>query len=577
MSENSHLAFIAYFLRANPARTAWMVGLLALAGLAEGIGLATLLPVLELASGEPARSPFSARLEDTLRSLGLDSSLVVLLAIIVLGMTLRSVFQWLAMRQVGYTVAGVATDLRLSLVRAVLDARWSFFASQPSGHFANAIGMEAYRASAAYREACAAMAGAIHALVYLGVAFLISWPVALLAIAAGSLFLFALSGFVRMSHRAGRRQTDHMMSLMAHLVDAMQALKPVKAMGREAQMLSLLEREAQAFNDAQRRQVLAAETLRLFQQPLLILMVAVGLYVLLGRIGMPFASALIMIFLFYRLMGLVHQLQSHYQSMAAGESAFWGIRAIIDRTRADREITAGRVPPPLVDAVVLERVRLHHGAHLALDDVSLTIPAGALAAVVGPSGAGKTTLADLIAGLYRPDTGVVRIDGVAMSDIDLAAWRRMVGYVPQEPLLLHDSIRRNVTMGDDGVPREEVERALRDAGAWPFVIERSEGMDAPVGERGGMLSGGQRQRIALARALVRRPALLVLDEVTAGLDAATESAIFDTLQRLRGRVTVLFVSHRSAVMEVADLVIRLENGRLLHASPGARAASPSRV
>src|SRR5690606_16735734 len=209
MSDDRRLGFVTYFLRSNPTRTAWMVGLLALAGLSEGIGLATLLPVLELASGEPARSPFSARIGDTLRSLGLDSSLVVLLGIIVLGMTLRAVFQWLAMRQVGYTVAAVATDLRLELVRAVLDARWSFFASQPSGRFANAISMEAYRASAAYREACTAMAGGIHALVYLTIAFLISWPVALLAIAAGGLFLVALGGFVRMSHRAGRRQTDH--------------------------------------------------------------------------------------------------------------------------------------------------------------------------------------------------------------------------------------------------------------------------------------------------------------------------------------------------------------------------------
>jgi ATP-binding cassette subfamily C protein len=421
------------------------------------------------------------------------------------------------------------------------------------------------------------MAGAIHALVYLIIAFLISWPVALLAIAAGSLFLLALGGFVRMSHRAGRRQTDHMMALMAQLVDAMHALKPVKAMGRESQMLELLEREAQAFNDAQRRQVMAAETLRLFQQPLLILMVAIGLYILLGRIGMPFASALVMVLLFYRLMGLVHQLQSHYQSMASGESAFWGIRAMIDRTRADREITAGREPPPLADAIVLDRVTLRHGTRPALQEVSLAIPAGALAAIVGPSGAGKTTLADLIAGLYRPDSGDVRVDGVSMAGIDLRAWRRMVGYVPQEPLLLHDSIRRNVTMGDERIPRDEVERALRDAGAWAFVAERDQGMDAPVGERGGMLSGGQRQRVALARALVRRPALLILDEVTAGLDTATEAAIFETLQRLRGRVTVLFVSHRSAVAEVADLVIRLENGHLLPGSTGTRAASVARV
>ena len=545
-----------------------MVALLLLAGLAEGVGLATLLPVLELAAGESDRSALSQSVEGTLDRLGLDSSLPVLLAIIVLGLTLKAVFQWLAMRQVGFTVAAVATDLRLQLIRALLDARWSLFAAQPSGQFANAIGMEAFRASASYREACTAIAAAIHACVYLAIAFLISWPVALLALAAGTVFLLALRRFIVMSHNAGRRQTDRMTSLITHLVDALQALKPVKAMGRESALLRILEHEAQDFNDAQRKQVLATETLKLFQQPLLVLMIAIGLYILLGRAVMPLASVLVMIFLFYRLMGLVHQLQSHYQSMASGESAFWMIRGMIDRTRAHRETASGTLaPPPLAKEIRLEHVYFRHGSRVALQDVSLTIPAGALVAIVGPSGAGKTTLADLIAGLYRPDSGNISIDDVDMAQIDVAAWRRMVGYVPQEPLLLHDSILANVAMGDDLLSRDDVELALRDAGAAAFIRERPEGIDALVGERGGMLSGGQRQRIALARALVRKPALLVLDEVTAGLDAATEAEVFQTLLRLRGRVTTLFVSHRSVVSDVADLVLQMEDGRTINALP----------
>jgi ATP-binding cassette subfamily C protein len=546
-----------------------MVALLVLAGLAEGVGLVTLLPVLELAAGEPARSPFTAAVESALQTFGLDSSLPLLLTIIVLGMTGRAVFQWLAMRQVGYTVAAVATDLRLELMRALLGARWSFFASQPTGHFANAVSMEAFRASGAYREACAAIAATVQAVVYLGVAFLVSWQTALLALAAGSVFLLALSGFIRMSQIAGRRQTDRMMSLIAHLVDAMQALKPVKAMGREAQLFRLMEGEAEDFNEAQRRQVVAAETLRLLQQPLLVLMVAVGLWFLLVRTALPFAAILVLVFLFYRLMGLVHLVQGRVQSMAGGESAYWSLRDLIARARVEHETVIGTVvPPPLVEGITLQNVSFSHGTRLALDDVSAHIPAGALAAIVGPSGAGKTTLADLVAALYRPDHGQVLLDGLPMTDIDLASWRRMTGYVPQEPMLLHDSIFSNVVMGDERLTRADAERALRDAGAWSFVKERSEGMDASVGERGSMLSGGQRQRIALARALVRQPVLLVLDEVTAGLDPDTEAGIFETLRRLRGRVTVLFVSHRTTVVEAADIVLRMENGRVVGAHHG---------
>ena len=563
MALQGRIAFIASVAGSHRARTAIMVVLLVFAGLAEGVGLVTLLPVLELAAGERASSPFSAGVESALRAVGLSASLPVLLSVIVIGMTGRAVFHWLAMRQVGYTVAAVATDLRLELLRALLGARWSFFASQPAGHFANAVSMEAYRASSAYREACAAIATTIQAAVYLTVAFLVSWQTAVLAVVAGAVFLVALGGFIRMSQNAGRRQTDRMMSLIAHLVDGLHALKPVKAMGREAQLLRLMEREALEFNEAQRRQVLATETLRLLQQPLLVVMVAIGLWYLLGSGTLPFASVLVLVFLFYRLMGLVHMLQGHMQSMAAGESAFWSLRDLILRARAECEPSSGtRPPPPLSREIRLEHVSFRHGARQILAEVSACIPAGALVAIVGPSGAGKTTLADLIVGLYRADSGVVQLDGVSMSEIDLAAWRSMTGYVPQEPLLLHDSIFSNIVMGDERLTRDDAERALRDAGAWSFVEERPEGMDAPVGERGAMLSGGQRQRVALARALVRQPVLLVLDEVTANLDAETESAIFDTLRRLRGRVTVLFVSHRTTVVDAADRVIRLDNGRV---------------
>jgi ATP-binding cassette subfamily C protein len=258
--------------------------------------------------------------------------------------------------------------------------------------------------------------------------------------------------------------------------------------------------------------------------------------------------------------------------MAGGESAFWMIRSMIDSTSSERELDSGSLePPPLSSEIRLANVCFRHGSHIALDDVSLTIPAGALVAIVGPSGAGKSTLADLIAGLYRPDSGVVTIDGVGMSEISIRRWRDLVGYVPQEPLLLHDSVFANVAMGDPLITRADVEAALRDADAWSFVQDRG-ALEAPVGERGGMLSGGQRQRIALARALVRKPALLVLDEVTAGLDAVTETAIFHTLRRLRGRVTVLFVSHRSAVTELADLVVHMDTGRATTREAPTRAA-----
>ena len=190
----------------------------------------------------------------------------------------------------------------------------------------------------------------------------------------------------------------------------------------------------------------------------------------------------------------------------------------------------------------------------------MTLPAGAFIAVIGSSGAGKTTVADLIIGLLRPQRGDVWIDDLPLGDIDASAWRRMIGYVPQETFLFHDTVMANVTLGEPGISRADVETALRRAEAREFVAALPDGVDTVVGERGARLSGGQRQRIAIARALVRNPALLILDEATTALDPETEAGIVATVKRLTGRLTVLSISHQPAMQSAADFVYQLDTG-----------------
>jgi ATP-binding cassette subfamily C protein len=165
------------------------------------------------------------------------------------------------------------------------------------------------------------------------------------------------------------------------------------------------------------------------------------------------------------------------------------------------------------------------------------------------------------------------VDDVPLREIDARAWRRTIGYVPQEHVLLHDTILHNVTLGDPSLGEADAERALRAAGAWDFVAEQPEGLHTPVGERGSALSGGQRQRILLARALVHEPQLLILDEATSALDPETEREVWRTLAALRGRMTLLAISHRPALVEEADRVYRLEKGRAVLVSGEGAVAS----
>ena len=197
-----------------------------------------------------------------------------------------------------------------------------------------------------------------------------------------------------------------------------------------------------------------------------------------------------------------------------------------------------------------------------LNGVSVQIPSKKSVAFVGGSGAGKTTLADIILGLYRPQSGKVLADGEDIHK-DLDAWRNMIGYIPQNIYLLDDTIRANIALG---VPREEVDEekvweVLKEAQLADFVKEQKDGLDTNIGDRGVKLSGGQRQRIGIARALYTDPELLVLDEATSALDTETETAVMDAIYRLSGKVTMLVIAHRITTIRNCDIIYRIENGK----------------
>jgi ATP-binding cassette subfamily C protein len=214
----------------------------------------------------------------------------------------------------------------------------------------------------------------------------------------------------------------------------------------------------------------------------------------------------------------------------------------------------------LTSRITLASIRVAYHDTPVFTNLCLEIPVGTLTALVGPSGAGKTTVVDLVTGLVRPQAGEVYIDDVPMAHIDLRHWRRQIGYVPQDNLLLHDTVLMNVALGDPALGPADAEYALRAAGAWEFVMQMPDGLHTLVGERGMRLSGGQRQRIMLARALVHRPALLILDEATTALDPLTEVAICATLQQLVGAMTILAISHQPAMLDVAERIYKIQDG-----------------
>jgi ATP-binding cassette subfamily C protein len=351
-------------------------------------------------------------------------------------------------------------------------------------------------------------------------------------------------------------------------------------MACEDRLVPLLEKDMHDLYDARRKEVLSGEGLNALSEFALVCLVAVGILVAFTVWGAPLETVMLFAVLAWRTFGKMRIVQQNYQWLRRMESSFWSLRGAIDGATAASEPALTAKTPTLNHAITFRNVSFSYSDTPVLRNVFLTIPAGGFIALTGPSGAGKTTIADLIIGLFRPESGQVSIDDIPVTDLSLKAWRSMISYAPQETIMFHDTILTNVTLGDPALSRADAEKALRAAGSWDFVTSLTEGMDWIVGEKGARLSGGQRQRIAIARALVRRPKLLILDEATTALDPKTEAVVCETLEQLRGKVTIIAISHQPALVNAADEVYRVEHQTLtkeplktLHAMVGTSARS----
>lgn len=559
------------FARQYPGSCAIALAGLAFASLAEGIGLSTLLPLLNQVTAQAtppgSQGGLSGALVAGFERLNIDPTALMMLIVIALGLTLKAVATLLAYRQVGYIVAYIATDLRLALLRALSASSWGHILHQRAGGLANAAATEANRSANAFYRGAAVVALCVQAIAYTVVAFLVNWQLTLAALALAPVLFLLLGRFVGMARKAGRRQQNLFAALLASLIDSLQSLKSLKAMGRETQTDRMLEQDTTRLKRALRKEVLSTEALKAVQQWSIGLSLVVGAYIALVELDMALSSVTVFAVVLSRMFIVLGKMQQQYQKLAVAEPFYWSLRSSIQAAENARETAGGRTSPTLERGIRLQGLSFGYETQRVLDGVDLEIPAGRFTALVGPSGAGKTTLVDLLIGLLWPNEGRVLVDGVALDEIDLRQWRRMIGYVPQETVLLHGSVLHNVTVGDPTLSEQDAIWALQQAEAWEFVQRLDAGIHSMVGERGSRLSGGQRQRVLIARALAHRPKLLILDEATSALDPETELSICRTLEHLKGDLTLMAISHRGTLTLAADLIYRIQGGKVVCA-PG---------
>ncbi|HTQ37163.1 MAG TPA: ABC transporter ATP-binding protein [Steroidobacteraceae bacterium] len=555
---------LGVFVRTYPGRATNALVAVTTASLLSGLGMSMLLTMLALGSNSPGAKPSGPQRLATyvVESIGVSPTRLHMLLVAAALIGLSGVMSLVANRHVGYTVARIATDLRLQLVRATMGARWQHYLEQSVGGLSNAIATEAQRASETFQLGAEMAATVITSVVYLIVAFAISVEAGVAATIAGGVLLLAFRALIKSSRRAGQRQTILQKSLLTLISAQFASAKPLKAMAREDHVDALLTDETKQLELALRDQVISNETLTALQEPILAIMAGMGFYLAGTMLHMEMADQVMLLVMLVRVVGYLSKGQKAYQQVVVRESAYWALVHAIDLAHAQRESPGGGRIVRLTRGIDFENLTYAHGAaRPVLRDVSLHVPARGLTLIVGPSGSGKTTLLDLVIGLREPDRGRILIDGVPLPDLELRDWRRQIGYVPQESVMVDESVALNLTLGED-ISEARIRAALRAADALQFVEAMPEGIRTRVGEGGSRLSGGQRQRLAIARALIHEPRLLILDEATSNLDPDAQEAIVETVAHLKSQLAVMAVAHQEKMVRIADQMLRLADGRI---------------
>jgi ATP-binding cassette subfamily C protein len=566
------MATFTRFVSAVVAALRWRLAGAVLIGLAlaavEGAGLLLLIPLLSsvgLAVEDGLTSGFARFIASAFAVAGLRPALITVLAVFLVIAAIQAALYRTYLLVNPSLEQQFVQALRNRLYAAVVKVEWSFFISKRTNDLVYGVTAEVDRAGTAVFQLLNTFAGLAVSTVYLAVAFRLSPRLTVLVAIVGVLLLWVLRGRTRRSSELGEKYSDANRRQFHMISESIASLKTAKSFGAERRDIAIFAGHTRERTGAY-LELLRSYARSKMSVDLSTAFVICGLlYVAVEWLGLQGAGLLMLIYVFGRVMPRVMSLQESAQIIFAGLPSFAAVMRLVDECEAHAE----RLPVPVPDPLPLHReVRLesvsyaYQGAAPAVQALSLSIPAGRTTAFVGASGAGKSTLADLLIGLLRPDSGRLLIDGRPLMDDDVSAWRRSIGYVPQDSFLLHDTVRANLLWAKPDASDADMWTALERAAAADFLRRSREGLDTVVGDRGVRVSGGERQRLALARALLTNPELLVLDEATSALDALNEQQILSAVRGLAGAVTTVIVTHRLSAIRHADVIHVMDEGRI---------------
>lgn len=539
--------------------------LLVAVSLFSAVSLFTVSPLVDFIVNSDLNklSPLTQKIIAVLKIFGLPPTLNIWLSVFLIFTALSSLFQVFARHSILKTKYAVLRDIMLGTFEDFFNARWYFFTSGKQGIFLNTFIREITVVGDAFGAMALFFASLLQLICFVVVPFYISWQVTGISLGVALLFAvpFLLAG--KISYRLGILNTATANQLNSVIHESLGLAKVILGFGKQRQAVKELDK---AF-DAHRKVTVKAQTIdvaiSLLYRPLGMVMLVMALFVA-RKFGVSLSETTVLLMALLQVVLTIGELAMRKNSLENFFPSYEQIKKLRKLAREMRQESGSKKFEGLKNQLSLERVSFAYPSDKpVLSNINASIPKGKMVAFVGHSGSGKSTFIDMIMGFHQPTAGRILVDGIALKDFDIYSYRKSTGYVPQDSALFNMSIRDNLLWASGEAGDEDITNACRQANADEFIRQLPSGYNTLAGDRGIRLSGGQVQRIALARAILRKPSLLILDEATSSLDTHSERLIQQAIENIAKETTVIVIAHRLSTIVNADYIYVLKDGAII--------------